>query len=171
MSVNIYDKNTGTLTALASGSQTWVGTKAQHDAARTAGTLPNGALICITDDEVDHNHYSTDEVETGMYWIDGKKIYRKVIETTSPTSANTDAAIYTFNGVDSFINISGYIINTSYTTFNQFMPINWARPGIDTYVTISNDNIKTLSIKQYCSNSGYTNKSEKIIIEYTKTTD
>ena len=51
------------------------------------------------------------------------------------------------------------------------MPLNWARPGIDTYVIISNDNIKTLSIKQYCSNSGYTNKSEKIILEYTKTTD
>lgn len=28
------------------------------------------------------NTYSTDEVFTGKYWIDGKKIYRKVIDTT-----------------------------------------------------------------------------------------
>ena len=133
------------------------------------------AFKLYTDNEynglLNNQRYSTDEIDTGKTWIDGKKIYRRVIETTSPTAANTDVAIYTFNGVDSFINISGYIINTSYTTFNQFMPLNWARSGgIDTYVTISNDNIKTLSIKQYCANSGYINKPETIIIEYTKIT-
>ena len=53
MSVNIYDKDAGTLTALASGQRTWVGTKAAYDAAKQAGTLPNNAIITITDDEDD----------------------------------------------------------------------------------------------------------------------
>ena len=53
MSVNRYDPNTGTLTTLAGGSRIWVGTKAQHDAAVQAGTLPNNCLISITDDDED----------------------------------------------------------------------------------------------------------------------
>jgi hypothetical protein len=83
LSVNKYDSTTGTLTTLASGGRTWIGTKAQYDAQRSAGTLPNNCMICITDDEVDYNHYSTDETFTGMYWIDGKKIYQKTVDLGS----------------------------------------------------------------------------------------
>lgn len=53
MSVNRYDASTGELTNIASGQRTWVGTKAAYNAAKQAGTLPNNALICITDDEND----------------------------------------------------------------------------------------------------------------------
>ena len=54
MAVYNYDSNTGNLTTVAtSGQRTWVGTKAQHDAARAAGTLPNNALIALIDDEED----------------------------------------------------------------------------------------------------------------------
>jgi len=53
MSVNIYNKDTGTLTALASGQRTWVGTKAAYNAAKQAGTLPNNCFIYIIDDEDD----------------------------------------------------------------------------------------------------------------------
>lgn len=78
MSINKYDSTSGTLTNLASGSRIWTGSEAAYKAERSAGTLPTNALIMITDDEVDTSHYSTDETFTGMYWIDGKKIYRKV---------------------------------------------------------------------------------------------
>ena len=52
MSVQYYDKDTGTLTTLASGQRTWVGTKAAYEAEKQAGTLPNNCIIVITDDEV-----------------------------------------------------------------------------------------------------------------------
>ena len=50
MSLNKYDPNTGTLTTLANGQRIWLGTKAAHDAAVAAGTLPTNCLIAITDD-------------------------------------------------------------------------------------------------------------------------
>lgn len=50
MSLNKYDPLTGTLTTLANGQRIWLGTKAAHDAAEQAGTLPDNALIAITDD-------------------------------------------------------------------------------------------------------------------------
>lgn len=50
MSLNKYDPLTGTLTTLANGQRIWLGTKAAHDAAEAAGTLPTNCLIAITDD-------------------------------------------------------------------------------------------------------------------------
>lgn len=50
MSLNKYDAATGTLTTLANGQRIWLGTKAAHDAAEAAGTLPTNCLIAITDD-------------------------------------------------------------------------------------------------------------------------
>lgn len=51
MSVNRYDPETGSLTAIASGSRTWIGTKAQFNEQKTAGTLPQNCIAIITDDE------------------------------------------------------------------------------------------------------------------------
>lgn len=53
MSVNKYDSTTGTLTSVAASGRVWIGTKAQHDAAVQAGTMPNNCLISITDDDED----------------------------------------------------------------------------------------------------------------------
>ena len=52
MSVNKYDPNSKTLTAL-SGQRVWVGTKADRAAAIANHTMPNNVLVCITDDEDD----------------------------------------------------------------------------------------------------------------------
>ena len=53
MSVNRYDASTGELTNIASGQRTWVGTQEAYKTAKQAGTLPNNAIIAITDDEQD----------------------------------------------------------------------------------------------------------------------
>lgn len=50
MSINKYNSTTGELTPL-SQNRTWVGTKAEMQAEKTAGTLPTDAIIYITDDE------------------------------------------------------------------------------------------------------------------------
>lgn len=89
MSLNKYNATTGELENIASGQRTWVGTRAAYDAAKQAGTLPTNALICITDDEEDYCHYSTEETKTGNYWIDGKPIYRKVVQVTISLPGNS----------------------------------------------------------------------------------
>jgi hypothetical protein len=50
MSLNKYDASTGELVTLANGQRIWVGTKAAHDAAVAAGTMPNNCLVALTDD-------------------------------------------------------------------------------------------------------------------------
>jgi len=156
MSVNVYNSQSGSLQTVANGQRTWVGTRAAYDQAKMAGTLPNNALIAITDDEHDYNHYSTDEVFTGMYWIDGKPIYRKVF-TGGKSVANGN--VYNVNdlNIENIINFygsfgSGYFINAT---------------ANDNYICTS---INGGYIKTICS-STWVNVSITVIIEYTKTTD
>ena len=52
MSVNAYNSQTGTTTVLANGQRLWMGTQAAHDAAVSAGTIPNNCLVAITDDSI-----------------------------------------------------------------------------------------------------------------------
>lgn len=50
------------------------------------------------------NTYSTDEVDTGMKWIDGKTIYRKVVDCgsfngTGTTTLNTKDVLHNIEGI------------------------------------------------------------------------
>jgi hypothetical protein len=51
MSVNLYDHASGKTLPLASGTRTWIGTRADYQNAKRDGTLPLNSLIAITDDE------------------------------------------------------------------------------------------------------------------------
>ena len=166
MAVYNYDSNTGNLTTVAtSGQRTWVGTKAQHDAAKAAGTLPNNAIIAITDDEVDNCHYSTDERETGMYWIDGKPIYRKVITYTATRVDKTEYSVGTIANLDTAIRYDMIFKASNGVSFwsqrygdgNDYV-VNWINNG-------------NLMMRQASTNSIYLTAPIYVIVEYTKTTD
>lgn len=163
MSVNRYNATTGELTSLATGSRTWVGTREAYDQAKQAGTLPNNCLIAITDDEKDHNHYSTEETATGMYWIDGKPIYRKVIDFGAlPNNAHKDVN-HGISNLGTVVNLYGMANQT-----NNHVPIPYVSPvtlddqiqlgANDTFIRIRADNDK----------SAFTGI---VVMEYTKTTD
>lgn len=55
MSVNKYNKDTGELVTLASGTRIWIGTKAAHAKAIANGTMPNNCMICVIDDFSQNN--------------------------------------------------------------------------------------------------------------------
>ena len=70
----------------------------------------NGALYNIQDAEAQKNLvYSQNEIDTGKIWIDGKKIYRKVVHY-GEIIQNTLATIATLNEVDNMISIDGFKI-------------------------------------------------------------
>ena len=114
------------------------------------------------------NTYSTSEQRIGT-WIDGKPIYRKVIQTTSPSVDDTNTNIYTITeNIENAIRLDGYIHarNPNY------------RGNINCFIT-SSDYIATWFLT---NSSGYPayircrqhnrgNSPMRIIIEYTKTTD
>ena len=106
--------------------------------------------------------YSTEEVKTGEYWIDGKPIYRKVI-TTTPTNTETNIVEHNISNVDkiwisdkSFLDISG----TS-------LPVNYYR-DTNTFIWA---HINRSSYQYKISAHGWLNNTMYLIVEYTKTTD
>jgi hypothetical protein len=91
MSVNKYTTASG-LQTLANGSRVWIGTKANHAAARQAGTLPTDCLICITDDD---DEYKTDQViEDSQMTITSGGVYDALQVTSSQLT--TGMNIYRF---------------------------------------------------------------------------
>lgn len=114
-------------------------------------------------------NYTTNEINTGKLWIDGKPIYRKVIEySTQPASGNN-----TFNhgilNVDKFIDIETIICRKDKVF--HFAPR--YTPG-ETSWDFYYDDITTTKITFNCGsqlrNGTYWGTSY-FIFEYTKTTD
>jgi Tfp pilus assembly major pilin PilA len=104
--------------------------------------------------------YSTSEVNTGKVWIDGKPIYRKVVQTTMGSTINSwnkivNLSIDTLTRKDGFW-VSGtdkYPIERSYN--NEEITIYYNQNGIyekHNYTFVNN-------------------KNATLILEYTKTTD
>lgn len=130
------------------------------------GTVSNSYSGSTTDtyscDYVnDLNTYSTTEQVVGI-WINGKPIYRKVIEGTT-ASSNSPTAIGSISNLGIIVDIRGYILNPSQ---NQTIPINFV------YNTEQNAGYREgNNIIVRTTASVYQSKSCYIIVEYTKTTD
>lgn len=116
-----------------------------------------------------YDYYSNVEQQIG-YWIDGKPLYRKVINVGSKP---TDATVNVSNAVsnlDTLVRISGTAYNA---TFNQYYNIP------NTHDTIASWFINALIVNkkdlQVRGGIGWNNagglSNIYIIIEYTKTTD
>lgn len=104
--------------------------------------------------------YSTNEVNTGKHWIDGKPIYRKVYSTSFTTSSNS--ATYNINGINEVIKL--YSISKGNPTEQDYNENSTDK--LRTYIDGSNIlhiNIGTTYPSRPCI--VYT------IMEYTKTTD
>lgn len=107
--------------------------------------------------------YSTTEVKTNKVWIDGKPIYRKVFNTTTPSTAGSQALIVPLsNNIDNVVNLDG-MLTQSLARF----PLNaWYSSTyyIATYYN-PDDGIMCLV------GSSLASRTCVVIVEYTKTTD
>ena len=101
----------------------------------------------VLDNKQDIVDYSTSEVDTGVKWIDGKPIYRKVVEFTS---ASSGSAVAILNNV-AMITRFDYLLDNSYL---------WSIP-VSYYIQSGSFYFKT-------EESWVQNKNVKAIIEYTK---
>ena len=106
--------------------------------------------------------YSTDETVIGK-WIDGKPIYRKVINSTCPSKSATWATISSNLNADEILSYTGYIEFS--TSEHKLLAVGTSQ---FTYFQLN----KTSHELQIATNdSGFFGKPIKVIIEYTKTTD
>lgn len=108
-------------------------------------------------------NYSTDEVKTNDVWIDGKPIYRKVINGNFPSSSAW-TSFADFEGMDTMVKVYGYFIGTDgrkmtlpQTEQNHLVALSY-QPSTN-----------SIEIKQ--QGSDFYGRPCCIIIEYTKTID
>ena len=101
--------------------------------------------------------YSTNEIKIGK-WIDGKDLYRKVIDFGALPNATTKGVAHNISNLGTVVNCYGYA-----SISNTKLSINWYNGTnyITTFVTNTVVNIQTSNDR-----SSYT---AYVIIEYTKT--
>lgn len=123
-------------------------------------SVVNGACT-----QVDNSiSYSTTETKVGA-WIDGKPIYRKVVNFGALPNATSKSVAHNISNIAMITNIRGVALNPS---TNTYLPLPYttttATQNLQLYANLTNITANTgfnLSI--------YT--TTYIILEYTKTTD
>lgn len=112
------------------------------------------------------NSYSTDEVKTGGKWIDGKPIYRKVVNFGALPNATIKTVSFDIVYVDTWASVSAIASYENGTAVSiPYADVASVSQSISYMITNN-----TISV-----NTGTTNRSEitkcYFILEYTKTTD
>ena len=169
MSTNAVNKTTGELITLANGTRMWIGTKTAHDLAVQQGTMPNNCMVCITDDAAGEEawEYSTSETNTGKKWIDGKPIYRKVVECGALPDSTTKRIPTGVSNLETLIDIKGTAYSSDAAIPLPFIDLANISSQIRIYYESSTLSVALSTSRDYAQ--AY--PSVIAIIEYTKNTD
>ena len=104
-------------------------------------------------------NYSTTEQKTGQYWIDGKEIYRKVIDFGALPNATYKNVQHGISNLDTVVRQFGF------TNINgTILPIPAANPDPQYSMTLQT----TSSIVTVMTGTNRTSYNAIIILEYTK---
>ena len=113
--------------------------------------------------------YSTEETRIGT-WIDGRPIYRRVFQITTPSTLNANTRVYTgFNDlqeVTSFRCIVHQPVDSKRTAFSQFN-----LPKVGDYESSTCYVQSNGGIYMRVGRDLYAGIPAVVIVEYTKTTD
>lgn len=125
----------------------------------------NGALYNIQDAEAQKSLvYSQNETDTGMIWIDGKKIYRKVILLPAIAKKTEHRVDLSNLAASTYIQIYGFTKIAN----NYFIPLlnsDEQNPSLNTFVAITDNRLRLINGENREILSGF------VVLEYTKTTN
>ena len=125
----------------------------------------NGALYNIQDAEAQKSLvYSQNEIDTGKIWIDGKKIYRKVILLPAIAKGIEYRIDLSSLTASNYIQLYGFIKVAE----NYFIPLlnsDEKTQTLNTFIGITNNVLRFINGVDREILSGH------IILEYTKTTN
>ena len=141
--------------------KTWEdSTNYSHFTSRPTNTAVLYCIKCESTEQKDT--YSTNEIKVGT-WVDGKPVYRKVIEGVTSNTQDTGYVISSINDIETLVLYTGSILDN-----------NSVKHKIGTYLGgqyHSDIYIDTIGNVYISHGSAMVNKSYSLIIEYTKTTD
>ena len=109
--------------------------------------------------------YSTTEQKTGGVWIDGKPIYRKVIDCGALPNANVKFVPHNISNFRTIVKIYGIAERIGATLPLPYVTTD-AQTNYDVAVFVETNNI---GIVNYTNMTDYT--KSYVVVEYTKTTD
>jgi microcystin-dependent protein len=140
-------------------------TPIQAEVVNTQSNSTTDAYSCKYVNDI--NTYSTNEVNTGKTWIDGKPIYRKVIDLgTLPNISEKTVSAGISTNLDKVVKLYGIAHNPSN---KHGFPLPYVYSNNDANIEIvylgNSDNIRITCNTDRSSLYGYA------ILEYTKTTD
>ena len=128
--------------------------------------VQNGETKKVTVNTLLSDIYSTNELKTNKVWIDGKPIYRKVIDFGALPNAESKKVNHGISNLESVVNYCGYATDGTNT-----IPLPYTYPNsnyISYYVSLGTVTSTQVEIVTGTNRSDY---SGYIILEYTKTTD
>ena len=161
-----FDVDTTTSTvSLAAERRVYNGTKAVWDTLSTAEKTQYGATAFTDDGDTGADVYSTTETLTNKVWIDGKPIYRKVIEATSTKGEQADVSIPA--NISTFTHFEGYVIGG----YTWTIPVNTYRSDVMVMSLLRSDKNGLLVFADGELISSNVTLNWVLVLEYTKTTD
>ena len=124
-------------------------------------------MLNVVKEYVDNsNSYSTDEVKTYEKWIDGKPIYRKVVDFGALPNATTKTVTFDTVSADTWVNVMALAKSTDGNVINiPYADTSAASHSITYVINDGRIQVNTGSVDR----SGYNKCYFKL--EYTKTTD
>lgn len=109
--------------------------------------------------------YSLQETKTNKIWIDGKPIYRKVVDFGVLPNASSKEVPSGITNVDYVVSIEGVRRNQQENTFTSLPSLSTTESIYFVDITLLNNNIRIRA------GSDRSNEIAYVILEYTKTTD
>jgi hypothetical protein len=111
---------------------------------------------------------STEEINTGVQWVDGKDIYRKVI-ASGGTMVTQSSAVNILNhgivGFDRLLRLDGCLDRDDGSS--QQVPLNYTQPSARVW-TLVTSTVIVIGLDDIWSGAGNTLSDPIVIIEYTK---
>ena len=130
-----------------------------NELSNPVDVVQDGNMRAVTSNAVaDSLSYSTDEIKTGGKWIDGKPIYKKVVDFGALPNNTSKTVAHGISNLEKAIMASGFAINNN----GESIYIPHTLSGF--YINKTNITLNTTY-----NYSSYT--ETYITIEYTKTTD
>lgn len=125
----------------------------------------NGAIYNIQDAEAQKNLvYSQNEIDTGKIWIDGKKIYRKVILLPAIAKGGKYPIDLSSLTASNYIQLYGFI-KVAKDYFIPLLNSDEETPTLNTFIKINNN------VLNFINGAGREILSGHVTLEYTKTTN
>ena len=137
-------------------------------------TGASGQVAVVTKDEdaiefIDGLAMNRDEINTGVQWVDGKDIYRKVVVSGGSMvtiSNGVNSMNHGIANLDRVLSLNGTLNRDSANV--QRPPLNYPQPGAEVWALVTDIDVQ-IALNDVWTGAGNTLSDPIAIIEYTKT--